>query len=684
MKNIILLIMILTLNGCGDSSTQKSKKKDERKNLNIEGSVSRVLNLFVETSYAAECNGIDDDCDGVDDDCDLVADDRLYDKLSCFPKEFSECEGREGERCVFLLDEHFSPMATGAVIGGRYSFNIKIDQDKNDFLIMKVEDYSNKEFYREHIFELGEEEDDDLNIDPETTLTFEMKKNFLNKKRNGEEKEKTRQDLLDEISEVIRKIKEEVGDRLEEMANKTKNNGFLGKELKRLAKGAMVQLKDLFDILVSYEEINLQSKGNEELVELSKSLRDDIRQLNNEIEEILNTIAIMTLEFEENKRQVETEVETFKQEYGQVQSNRERLQSDNELLDSLKEKVLLENIDYLEKLDRAKAIIDDLNGLIRRSSVDGLMIEALEENLSDIDLEEELNELRIYMKRKFAEQELNDREAELAKLDPDLVPDTLDLESIESLRQALEIRVNRIDMARQANDSDLIEVNARLARLPSLIEALEEELRLLIRAYENEKSELEEEIQNKRDIIARKDEIRKTISLILLKRNQGHLVGEGPILNYYPITKEPSIGEFHAYAFKNLEISSEENSMRVVIKKGDETLDVILAKSVKVKSRSSQSSVIIVPEVGDEVLLYRKRPDLLTQEWDMIIDDDVTLLMENPLHLEDRSMSSENPLYQGGTIGGENPMYEESISGGFRINFKALDPEDLTIDEREN
>ena len=279
-SQFLLLSILLLLSGCGDSSSgNKDKKikdkKESEEGITIEGTLVKISNFIMPSAYAEVCNGIDDDCDGLDDDCDGLVDEsiRLYDKLECFPK--SECKGLVGEKCVFLLDQNFKPLANGVVINGNYSFKVKLDE-KKDYLILKAEDYDDKNFHRKLIFDKDELKEK-LKINPESTISSEIKKDFILKKQKGEDVSK--EDLENNITQAIDKIKEDIGieeDGLKILANSIKGKDFFVKEIKKIIDGIIIEVKELFDIVVTNNENTLKDASNEDLLIKYNNIKEDV------------------------------------------------------------------------------------------------------------------------------------------------------------------------------------------------------------------------------------------------------------------------------------------------------------------------------------------------------------------------------------------------------------------------
>ena len=151
-------------------------------------------------------------------------------------------------------------------------------------------------------------------------------------------------------------------------------------------------------------------------------------------------------------------------------------------------------------------------------------------------------------------------------------------------------------------------------------------------------------------------EVISNIKKKLIGMDRGHYAGASPVITLQGDRKNIDA------AARDIEIRSEE-SFLVRLVKDDETVEVLVANRVEVSTGKEGYDVALY--FGEELLTrLRKRPDLLSSEWDMLIDESVEVLMNNP-------------IYQGDLNEGENPLYEAERSGNFdgfseggvRINF---------------
>ena len=636
----ILFLSLLILVSCGSESNLDSKKS-KKKEYTIEGTVSYIMEGIFPQAIAQ----IDQDCD------DLLNEERLYDNLSCF--SLSQCEGKRGERCVFLLGEDGSPIATATVRGTFYSFKIELNNRDDQFYTLRVEDYSNKDFYREQVFSL-DETSERLDVDPSSTIAVELKKDFLRKKRDGSDS-RGFSEFKNDVLDLINDIKEEVGERLDELANSTKGSSFFGKEILRAVNGAKIRIKELFDLLVSYDEVNLNSKGNEELVSLHKSILDDIESLREEISFLLNELALKDIEFKkqlDSLNNEELELLDSKSVLSELQDN---LLKDQEILGHELAHVVQQNAERKEELLEIQENFNKYSLLITKDDL------SEEESLELIKLQEDLIQARVFMKRKFAEEELNAKHEELTRISPDLIPEEWSESSFSRLYEELEVRVNRIDMARISVENDLGEVKDSLLGINNRLIAIGIEKTDIKRGFTEYKEDIDNQIDIKKEIIEKKREIIVLIEDILKKRNQGYLVGASPVLS---VSIED---EQYFYTFRRLEFSSQE-AFRVSLIKGDDLVDVLFVTRISIMDGKDGFSVKYFQGDGPPSYLHRKRPDILQEEWSMIIDESVNMLMENPLY-QDRGRESNNPLYEEGGLQGENPLFEGTIDGGININF---------------
>ena len=80
-------------------------------------------------------------------------------------------------------------------------------------------------------------------------------------------------------------------------------------------------------------------------------------------------------------------------------------------------------------------------------------------------------------------------------------------------------------------------------------------------------------------------------------------------------------------------------------------------------------TVYMVPQPEDDELAaaiiarLRKRPDLLMQEWDELIDESFDTVQTSPLY-EEAGKSGSNPLFEGRTSGNTNPAFTENSNAG--------------------
>lgn len=86
------------------------------------------------------------------------------------------------------------------------------------------------------------------------------------------------------------------------------------------------------------------------------------------------------------------------------------------------------------------------------------------------------------------------------------------------------------------------------------------------------------------------------------------------------------------------------------------------------------ASIIVSVSFSMEAQAYfriRQRPDLLTAEWDELIDDNLEMLVENPLY-EENQQSGENPLYEPKSISFKPSEFWQGSAIRFELQ---LDPE---------
>lgn len=636
MKKILYIVIIFTLSSCGNDSSNSNKKNKKQ---TIEGTVTQIFNFILPSAYA---EGIDNDCDGIEEE------DRLYNHLSCIKPENSQCKGESGERCVFFLDENNKLIASAIVHGINYKISLDLDSDGDSILTMIVEDFSNPKFFRKNILALNEITKP-IDVNPESTLGSELKKSLLLKLKNGEDINKDF--IKGKLSELMNNVFNVVGNEIENFVNAMKGKKFIANELKRSI-NENVNIKDLFDVLVSYDEVNLQSRGNEELENLFFQLQLEIDSLKNNIRELINIISEKELEMI-HKIDLLNEEENVLLENKLILSNKiEDLSNKQELLGHELAHVVQQNAGRTNELNEIQETMSKIEELSNREELNEE--ESLELDKLNLKLEQSYD----LMRDAFNNEEF--KFESLSRISSEVVPNEWNEESILKVSDELKIRVNRIEMALIENDLELQGSRISFSLINKRLESIGIEKSDIKRGFLIIKNELEEKIDNLKGLISRKQEIQIAIENILKRRNQGFLVGASPLL------KLNLLEESFLFSGRKIEFSDEEPFKVELYRKG-ELYEIIFVNKLSIFDSKDGYSIKYSVGEGKPEYFFKRRPDLLSQEWEALIDESVNMVIENPLFQEQRN--KENPLYEESSIEGENPLYEGVIDGGINLQF---------------
>ena len=331
MKKITLLLtLIFIITGCGSDSEKKSPKPNKQKEKTIiEGTVTQVLNYLIPSAHAQ----IDNDCDG-------LVDERLYEHLSCVPEDNLSCEGKDGERCVFLLGPEGLIAATAVKEDGTYKFELDIAVEDGKLYKLVVEDYEDKEFYREQVFD-KKELTEKVEINPETTLLVEFKRELLRRLSMGDLELK---DVKDALAESVGGIKELLEEGYFLIFNKIKQRRYLIVEIKRMLMMEYFNIDaeddddgDLFGILefIYYYIDRLEDvEDPEELLSALRSLENQfLKEIDRELQERKGEVFEMERYYEDELSSYDEYIAYLEEELIRLSALRETSE-DKEKIDS--------------------------------------------------------------------------------------------------------------------------------------------------------------------------------------------------------------------------------------------------------------------------------------------------------------------------------------------------------------